>query len=302
MFSVSTIILLVVVLIVIMQGGYVVRQQHVAVIERLGKFQKFAGPGFHVMIPMLDRRHDVNLMVEDEHITFDAKTKDNVTIDLDVSIQYKVDSTDMSSGSQSGVYKSFYTLTDPVSQMRDYLADALRSQIPSRTLDEVFEEKDAIAAAIDDVVALKMQAYGYTLVTTLITGIKLPAEVRNSMNDIVASKNRLQSATNNAEAERVKVVTEAKAKAEAAAEEGRGIARQRSEIARGIRDSLDVIRESGVSADEANRLFEFTQWADMMETFATKGTGSTVVLPSDFVSSGSLFAQQLTANKADEKN
>ena len=128
----------IVVLALVLSTGYVVRQQHVSVIERLGKFHGFAGPGFHVKFPFIDITHDVSLMTEDEHMTFDAKTSDNVTIELDVSIQYHVDYADIDKGADSGVYRSFYTLQDPVGQMQDYLADALRSQIPARTLDEVF--------------------------------------------------------------------------------------------------------------------------------------------------------------------
>lgn len=158
------IILIVLIVVLVLSTGYVVRQQHVAVIERLGKFHGFAGPGFHVKFPFIDVTHDVSLMTEDEHMTFDAKTSDNVTIELDVSIQYHVDYGDVEKGADSGVYRSFYTLQDPVGQMQDYLADALRSQIPARTLDEVFSEKDAIAHAIDEVVAAKMLDYGYVLV------------------------------------------------------------------------------------------------------------------------------------------
>ena len=64
---------------------YVIQQQHVGVVERLGKFHQIVGPGFHVRVPFIDRVRDVSLMTEDEHITFDAKTEDNVTIELDVS-------------------------------------------------------------------------------------------------------------------------------------------------------------------------------------------------------------------------
>ena len=112
---------------------YVIQQQHVGVIERLGKFHQIVGPGFHVRMPLIDRVRDVSLMTEDEHITFDAKTEDNVTIELDVSVQYHVDYEQPAEG-PSGIYKSLYTLTDPVVQMKDYFADALRSQIPSRKL------------------------------------------------------------------------------------------------------------------------------------------------------------------------
>ncbi len=291
------ILLIIVVIMVLSRVYYVVRQQHVAIIERLGKFHGFATPGLHFRVPFLDRVFHIDLKTEDEHMTFDAKTSDNVTIELDVSIQYHVDSSNMNQLENSGVYKSYYMLQDPVAQMQDYLADALRSQIPNRTLDEVFSEKDAIAHAIDEVVAHKMLGYGYVLVTTLITRIKLPIEVQESMNHIIASKNNLESATNDANAARAKTVISAQAKAEAMAAEGKGIADQRIAIARGIKDSIDVIQGSTMTAEEANRLFEFTQWVDMMRDFAEKGSSS-IVLPSDFRESQSMFEQVLSAKVA----
>ena len=275
---------------------YVIQQQHVGVIERLGKFHQVVGPGFHVRLPVVDRVRDVNLMTEDEHITFDAKTEDNVTIELDVSVQYHVDYSQPVDG-PSGIYKSLYTLTDPVAQMKDYFADALRSQIPSRQLDEVFTEKDAIANAIDEIVSEKMLEYGYVIVTTLITSIKLPADVQQSMNRIIASKNDLESAKNEAEAERQKTVIAARAKAEAMEAEGRGIANQRVAIAQGTRDSIDVIQGSQLSSEEANRLFEYTQHIGMMEAFAQAGA-STVVLPSEFSQAAPVLRDLLVSEQA----
>lgn len=287
-----TTILLVAILCVVLSTGYVVRQRHVAIVERLGRFSSITGPGFHVKVPFCDRIHDVNLMTEDEHLTLNAKTADNVTITLEVSVQYHVDATGTSE--DSGVYRSFYTLTDPVGQMRDYLADALRSQVPNLTLDQVFSEKDTIARDIDETLGERMRAYGYAVETVLITDIKLPKDVQESMNRIVASKNDLESATNDANAAKAKTVIAAKAKAEAMKAEGEGIADQRVAIARGIRDSLDTIRGSELTSTEANRLFEYTQWVDMMERFAEHGP-ATMVLPSDFQDTASTFAQVVAA-------
>ncbi|WP_035438312.1 SPFH domain-containing protein [Atopobium sp. oral taxon 810] len=294
MFFVFVILLVLVGGSAVLSTAYVVRQQHVAIVERLGKFHGIMMPGFHVKVPYADRTFDVDLMTEDQHMTFDAKTSDNVTIELDVSIQYHVDASDIQLGSESGIWKSRYTLTDPVTQMQDYLADALRSQIPNRSLDEVFSEKDAIAQAIDEAVAAKMLNYGIVLVTTLITSIRLPQEVQESMNHIIASKNNLESATNDANAERAKTVIAAKARAEAMAAEGQGIADQRVAIARGIKESIDTIKGSELTEADANRLFEFTQWIDMMRGFAEKGA-STVVLPNDFRDSASQFEQFVSA-------
>lgn len=276
----------------VLSTGYVVRQRHVAIVERLGRFSSITGPGFHVKVPFCDRTHDISPMTEDEHLKLNAKTSDNVTITLEVSVQYHVDPT--GEGEGSGVYRSFYTLTDPVGQMRDYLADALRSQVPNLTLDAVFSEKDTIAQDIDQTLGARMREYGYAVETVLITDIKLPQDVQESMNRIVASKNDLESATNDANAERAKTVIAAEAKAEAMKAEGQGIADQRVAIARGIRDSLDTIRGSELTSAEANRLFEYTQWVDMMERFADKGA-STMVLPSDFQDTASTFSQVAAA-------
>ena len=44
---------------------------------------------------------------------------------------------------------------------------------------------------------------------------------------------------------------------------------RRKAIAIGIKDSLETIQETGVGNAEANQLFMFTQWTEMMNEFAT---------------------------------
>ena len=79
---------------------------------------------------------------------------------------------------------------------------------------------------------------------------------------------------------------------------GEGIANQRKAIAAGISESLATIQETGVTAAEANQLFMFTQWTEMMSEFAKTGKASTVVLPSDFTGTASMFEQMLAAGSA----
>ena len=145
-----------------------------------------------------------------------------------------------------------------------------------------------------------MTAYGFTLVSTLITKIALPAEVEDSMNQINAAQRTKAAAQDLAEADRIRRVTEAQAEAEAMEKSGEGIANQRKAIAAGISDSLATIQETGVSAAEANQLFMFTQWTEMMGEFAKAGKSSTVVLPSDFTQTAGMFEQMLAAGQANE--
>ena len=286
----SLLIPIIILLLLLPNACYVVEQQHAVIIERLGKFNRIVNAGFHMKVPVIDRKAaTVSLRTMKNGFGIDVKTQDNVTIGLEVSAQYHV-SYDMGAGpADSGIYKSYYMLQEPVDQMRDFITDALRSSIPVYTLDEVFAKKDDIAKDVNATVSEQMAAYGFTLVSTLITKIALPTEVENSMNDINA-------------AQRKRAAAQELAEAEAMEKAGEGIANQRKAIALGIKDSLEIIQETGVGNDEANQLFMFTQWSEMMTEFARTGKTSTVVLPSDFSQSASMFEQMLTAGKVQNES
>ena len=296
------IVFVVIVAVVLFNTLFVVKQQHAVIIERLGRFQKIVGSGLHAKIPIIDHKAaTVSLRTMKNGFDIDAKTEDNVTIGLEVSAQYHV-SYEMGRGpADSGVYKSYYMLQQPVAQMRDFITDALRSSIPVYTLDDVFAKKDDIAKDVNATVSEQMAAYGFTLVSTLITRIALPREVEDSMNQINAAQRTKAAAQDLAEADRIRRVTEAQAEAEAMEKSGEGIANQRKAIAVGIKDSLETIQETGVTNDEANKLFMYTQWTEMMTEFARTGKSSTVVLPASFKETASVFEQMVAAEETNEQ-
>ncbi len=293
---------LVLIVILVALSVFIVPQQKAYIIERLGKFNRFNTAGLHFRIPLIETvAARVDLRTSQTEFSIDAKTRDNVTVTMDIAAQFRVSTTQGATPQESGIWRSFYMLSNPVGQMRSYLIDALRSAVPQYTLDEVFDRKDAIARDVNETVSELMVDYGYDVVSTLITSIGLPPDVERSMNSINSAQREKVAAQSLADAERIKVVTEAKAQAEAMEEAGRGIAAQRRAIADGIADSLAVIQESGISAAEANQLFVFTQWTDMMSEFAKSGRQSTVVLPSDFNQTASMFSQMLVATEAAEE-
>ncbi len=292
------VIVLLIVAILVTGSIFVVQQQQEYIIERFGRFNRTVIPGLHFKIPLMERiASKVDLRTRQTTMQIDGKTKDNVTITMSVAAQYHVSYDRNADMTQSGVFRSYYMLANPEDQMRAYITDALRSAIPNYSLDEVFDNKDSIAADVNSTVAARMVGYGYDLVSTLITSIGLPPDVEASMNKINSAQREKEAAQALADADRIKVVVEAQAQAQAMEESGRGIAAQRTAIAQGIASSLDVIKESGVSTQEANQLFLFTQWTDMMSLFARNGKSSTVVLPSDFEQTSSMFDQLLVAKK-----
>ena len=206
--SLFPLLVIVVILMVVGGGVYVVQQQTNVIIERLGKFNRIAGPGIHLKIPFLETiAKRVNLRTDQVSFRIDAKTKDNVTVTMDIAAQYHVNMLRGNSPEDSGIYRSYYMLVDPVAQMSSYLIDALRSAVPGYTLDEVFENKDSIANDANNTVRGIMIEYGYDLVSTLITSIGLPKDVEASMNRINSAQREQAAAQALAEAERIKVVT-----------------------------------------------------------------------------------------------
>ena len=291
------VIVVIIALLFVFKCFYIVKQQETYIIETLGKFSAIKGPGFHVKLPTpiqsIAAKMSLKTLQTDQ--VLDAKTKDNVTVSLSVAVQYCVAQYPGQSPRESGIYRAYYMLSNPIAQMNAYIADAVRSSVPSYTLDELFESKEEIAHDTGKQVGNIMMGNGYQIFQVLITNIELPASVEKSMNDINAAQRQRQAAQDLAEAEKIKRVTEAQAEAEAMQKTGQGIANQRIAIAKGIKESLDTIQESGVSEAEANELFLYTQWVEMMQSFAESGTSSTVVLPADFTESRSMFTQMLAA-------
>ena len=106
---------IIILLLLLPNACYVVEQQHAVIIERLGKFNRIVNAGFHMKVPVIDRKAaTVSLRTMKNGFGIDVKTQDNVTIGLEVSAQYHV-SYDMGAGpADSGIYKSYYMLQEPV--------------------------------------------------------------------------------------------------------------------------------------------------------------------------------------------
>lgn len=292
-FIVFLVIVFIIALIIIAKGAYVVKQQTYAIIERLGKYRCIVTPGFHIKVPIIDViAARVDMRVHQSDFNISAKTQDNVNISLHIASQYQVNQDD-----PDGIYKSYYKLSNPIQQMESYLVDALRSAIPTKSLDQVYDNKDDIANDVNTSVAEMMGKYGFKVISTLITDINLPQDVEDSMNKINAAQREKVAAQDLAEADKIKLVTEATAKAEASEQAGVGIAKQRQAIADGISSSLSTIQQAGVSSEEANELFMYTQYMDVLESFAKSGNVSTVILPSNFKETRSMFEQIVSANK-----
>ena len=87
----TSLIALLVVVIILTQAVKIVREYERVVIFRLGRFSGIKGPGIFLIIPIIDRVMLLDLRV----VTIDVQkqvviTRDNVTVDVDAVIYYRV--------------------------------------------------------------------------------------------------------------------------------------------------------------------------------------------------------------------
>jgi len=228
-------------------GLFIVRQQTCVIVERLGRFHSIRESGLNLKIPFIDTvAGRVNLKIQQLDVIVETKTFDDVFVKLKVSVQYRI--------LPEKVYDAFYKLENPHDQITSYVFDTVRAEVPKLKLDDVFVRKDDIANAIKHEISEAMNTYGYEIVKALVTDIDPDQAVKNAMNRINAAEREKTAAEYEGEAERIKIVAKATAEAESKRLQGRGIADQRREIAKGIEESVEVLNQVGINSQEASAL------------------------------------------------
>merc|ERR1712232_1413708 len=100
-------------------------------------------------------------------------------------------------------------------QIRSYVFDVVRSTVPKMELDQAFINKRDIAESVRRQLTMDMKDYGYEILASLVTDLSPDRKVKQSMNEINASKRLKEAATEKAEADKIKQVKAAEAEAEA---------------------------------------------------------------------------------------
>jgi regulator of protease activity HflC (stomatin/prohibitin superfamily) len=255
-----------------------VPQGTIQVIQRWGKFDRFAQPGCHILIPCVgdDIAGALSTRIQSLDVAVETKTKDNVFVTIIVSTQYMVIEDD------ERRYYAFYKLTDSREQIRSYIFDVVRSTVPRIILDDVFTTKEEIASEVKSMLEKSMTEFGYRIIQTLVTDIAPDQKVKIAMNEINAAQRQRVAAQDRAEAEKIMVVKAAEADAEAKYLAGTGIARQRQAIINGLRESvMNFQAEVGdVSSKDVMEMMMMTQYFDTMKEVGCANGNSTIFVPS----------------------
>ncbi|MGV8945836.1 MAG: SPFH domain-containing protein [Lutibacter sp.] len=296
---IGTYIAIFILFMLVVSGLFTVKQQTIAIVERFGKFQSTRNPGLQLKIPLFDQiAGRVNLRVQQLDVIVETKTKDDVFVHLKISVQFLI---------RSGhVYDAFYKLQNPHEQITAFIFDVVRAEVPKMILDDVFEKKEEIALAIQRDLKEAMLDYGYDIIKALVTDIDPDENVKIAMNRINAAEREKIAAQHEGDAQRILIVERAKAEAESKRLQGRGIADQRREIARGLVESVDVLNKSGINSQEASALIVITQHYDTLQSIGSDSKSNLILLPNNPNAASSMLndmiASMTAANRINESN
>ena len=172
------------VLVIFFLGIKIVRPTHRGLIERLGKYNKFANPGFHWIIPFIDKMYIVNITEQ----MVDAQpqeiiTNDNLNASVDAQVYFRVIET------EENVKSSQYHVNNYKLQIVNLARTTLRNIIGTLTLRSANSERGKINAELHSTLRNETASWGIVIVRTELKEIDPPRDVQDTMNKVVKAEN-----------------------------------------------------------------------------------------------------------------
>ncbi len=170
-----------------------VPQRKAYIVERLGKYHTTLGPGFHVLIPYLDRIAYIQDLREEaiEVPPQECFTKDNVRIEVDGIVYISVVNPENAS----------YGITDYRFAAIQLAQTTTRSVVGTLELDRTFEERDEVNSRVVGVLAEVGNAWGIRVHRYEVKNIVPPPTVRDAMERQMAAERDRRAVLAKAEGE-----------------------------------------------------------------------------------------------------
>ena len=224
-----------VVIILFLSGIRIVRPTNRGLIERLGKYYHFANPGFHWIIPVIDRMIRVNITEQ----MVDAQpqeiiTNDNLNARVDAQVYFKV------KADEESVKSSQYNVFDYRWQIVNLARTTLRNIIGTLTLKSANSERDKINGELLATLSKETKNWGMEIVRTELKEIDPPKDVQETMNKVVKAENEKIAALDFANA----MEREADGQKRAEIKKAEGIRQAKILAAEGEAEAIRLVNEA----------------------------------------------------------
>ena len=182
-------ILIIAAIVIFLLGIRIVRPTHRGLIERLGKYRRFANMGFNWIIPVIEVLYQVNIteqMVDAE--PQEIITNDNLNAKVDAQVYFKV------KADEASVKNCQYSVNNYQYQIVNLARTTLRNIIGTLTLKSANSERGKINAELHKTLCEETSSWGLEIVRTELKEIDPPKDVQETMNKVVKAENEKISA------------------------------------------------------------------------------------------------------------
>ncbi len=282
----------------------IVGQAEVMVIERLGRFHRLARSGFNVLIPFIERPKSIDVRyieadvsgvkriaagsttridLREQVLNFPSQpviTKDNVTIDIDAVLYYRV----------ADPQKATYAVQNLPYALETLTRTTLRNIVGEMELDQTLASRDQINKRMREVIEEAAVSWGVDVTRVELQAIEPPRDIQQSMELQMRAERERRAAVTNAEAskraailesegQRESQVRKAEGEKEAAILRAQGLAEARLAMADAEAEALRRVASS-LPDGQASMYLLGLKYLEAQPRLA-EGRGSTIFLPTE---------------------
>lgn len=282
--NVVLIIIAVALLILIISGFVAVQQGTIAVITQFGKYKRILHPGLNFKIPILEKVFSrVSIQNRAVEMEFQAITADQANVYFKAMLVYAV--LDNQEETIKNVAFKFMDIQSFGQALTRTIEGSVRGFVATKKQAEILMLRREIVDDVKDSLDNTLESWGFHLIDLQLNDITFDEEITSSMAKVVASNNLKAAAENEgqallitktkaAEADGNAIKISAEAEREAAQLKGQGIALFREEVAKGMSDAAEKMRQANLDTS----LILFSMWTESIREFAEKGKGNTIFL------------------------
>ena len=177
-------LLMIVAIFIFSSGVRIVRPTHRALVERLGKYHRFANSGFHWIIPMVEVMYKVNIT----EMMIDAEpqeiiTDDNLNARVDAQVYFRIKDV------EKDIKAALYNVNRFQYQIVNLARTTLRNIIGNLTLKSANSERGKINDELHRILSKETDPWGIEIVRTELKEIDPPKDVQETMNKVVKAEN-----------------------------------------------------------------------------------------------------------------
>ncbi len=282
----------------------IIGQAEVMVVERLGRFHRIARSGFNILIPFIERpraidvrflesdmggqrriasRSAARIDLREQVLNFPSQpviTKDNVTIDIDAVLYYRV----------ADPQKATYAVQNLPYALETLTRTTLRNIVGEMELDQTLASRDQINKRMREVIEEASIGWGVDVTRVELQAIEPPRDIQQSMELQMRAERERRAAVTNAEASkraqileaegsRESQVRKAEGEKEAAVLRAQGLAEARLAMADAEAEAIRRIA-AALPEGQASTYLLGLKYLEALPKLS-EGKGTTLFLPSE---------------------